>query len=100
MPDPVTPPPAAAPGSVAERVEKWVEEHLAPDLNVMRADARKALEYAAAHAQNLNAVAELVLDLIQTADPAAAPAVAALSGEAERITAETARLAAELAAKL
>jgi hypothetical protein len=101
MPDPVTPPAAPAePGGVAERIEKWFEGRLAPDLASLRADAADALRFTAAHAQNLNAVAELILKLVQTADPTAAPAVVALAGEAERLTAETARVAAELAAKM
>jgi hypothetical protein len=98
MPDPVTPP--AAPDGVAEHVERWLEEHLAPDLEILRADTAAALRFTAAHAQNLNAVAELVLKLVQTADPEASPATAALAAEAERLTAATALVAGELAGKM
>lgn len=96
-----TPAPAApVPAATLTHIEKWFEEHLAPDLERLRADTAKALQYTAAHAQNLNEVAELLLKLVQAADPVAAPAAAALVAEAERLTAETARVAGQLAAKM
>lgn len=98
-----TPAPPAEPDTVpgwAGRIERWFEDHIAPDVAEIKGDAKTALEYVAAHAVNVNAVAGLLLKVVQAADPAAAPAVAALAAEAEKITADTARVAGELAAKI
>jgi len=100
MTEPVTPPAPAEPEGVVGHIERWFEGHVAPDVAEVKGDARTALEYVAAHAANVNALANLVLKIVQAADPAAAPATAALSAEAERITAETARVAGELATRM
>lgn len=100
MTEPVTPPAPAEPAGVVAHIEKWFESHLALDVAAVKGDAKTALQYVAEHAANVNALANLVLKLIQAADPAAAPAVTALSTEAERITADTARVAGELATKM
>ena len=97
---PVTPPAAPAEEGVVEHIERWFEARLAPDVAAVKGDAKTALQYVAEHASNVNALAGLVLRIVQAADPAAAPAVSALAGEAERLTAETARVAGELAVKM
>lgn len=84
------------PGGVIGHVEHWVQEHVAPELEAVKADAGNLIRFAEAHAANAEALAGLVVKLVQAADPSAAPAVAALVAEAEKIAAEAARIAREL----
>lgn len=88
--------PTPEPGGIVAHVEHWVQEHVAPELQSVKADAERIVKFAEAHAANARALADLVVKLVQAADPSAAPAVAALVAEAEKIAAEAARIAREL----
>jgi hypothetical protein len=80
-------------GHVIAHVEKWAEQHIAPDI-------ARVLKFAEAHAANAQRVASLVLSLAQQFDPAAYPAVAAIVTEAEKTAAEAEKIAAELLGKM
>ena len=87
----------ATPGHFAA----WAEKHLEPYLKDLRADitdartkAGKALAYAQAHAAQEEATASLLVKIVSAADPGAAPFLAALLPEAERLLADAGKWAA------
>src|ERR1039457_5153837 len=93
----VTSEPTAAPefARAASQLTLWLEQHVAPELAKVKADAARALEYAKAHAAQDEAVASLLAEIVSAAGPAVAPVLVALVPEAERVLAEAERLAGE-----
>jgi hypothetical protein len=87
--EPIAPPEVAR---VASHLTLWLEQHVAPELAKVKADAARALAYAQAHAANAEALASLLVKIVSAADPAAAPILAALVPEAQRVLTETERL--------
>lgn len=86
-------------GLIAE-VEQWVEQHVAPDVAKVKDDIEKVLEFAEAHAANVQSLANIVLTAVKLIDPADAPAAAALIAAAEKAVAEADRIAQELLGKM
>lgn len=97
-PDPTPAPgaaPAPAPSGMLAHLERWAEEHLVPDLDAVRGDIAKAAAAVQAHAAAITQVAGLVVTVVKTIDPAAAPGAAALVTEVE---AAVSKITADLAA--
>src|ERR1035441_3980491 len=92
--EPIAPPEVAR---VASHLTLWLEQHVAPELAKVKADAARALEYAKAHAAQDEAVASLLAKIVSAADPAAGVVLAELAPEAKRVLAEAERLAGEFA---
>src|SRR5450755_2245876 len=93
-PEPIAPPEVAR---AASHLTLWLEQHVAPELARAKADAARALAYAQAHAAQEEAIASLLVKIVDAADPAAAPLLNALVPEAQRVLAEAERLVGELA---
>src|ERR1035441_7192834 len=66
--EPIAPPEVAR---AASHRTLWLEQHVAPELAKVKADAARALEYAKAHAAQDEAVASLLAKIVSAADPAA-----------------------------
>jgi hypothetical protein len=92
--EPIAPPEVAR---AASHLTLWLEQHVAPELARVKADAARALAYAQAHAAHDEAIANLVVGIVSAADPAAAPVLAELLPEAKRVLAEAERLVGEFA---
>lgn len=93
MSEPV--PEAPAPGFLGH-IERWVQEHVAPELATIKADGERLIRFAEAHAANAQSLANVVLTAVKLIDPADAAAAAALIAEAERVAAEADRIAHEI----
>jgi hypothetical protein len=92
--EPIAPPEVAR---AASHLTLWLEQHVAPELARVKADAARALAYAQAHAAQEEAIASLLVKIVSAADPAAAPVLAELVPEAERLLAAAERRVAEFA---
>lgn len=91
--------PATKPAFLAH-VRHWFSQNVAPDIADGRIKAENAdtkadtaLNLLQDHAASLEQVAGILAKAIAAADPTAAPAIAALTGDAEQAAAEAARIA-------
>jgi hypothetical protein len=98
--------PAPEPGSpgfighIIDRVRSWFERDVVPRVVAVEGDLERVVKFAEAHAANAKQLADIVVGLVKTADPAAAPAVAELLAEAEKAAAEAVRIAEEFLHKM
>ena len=92
--EPIAPPEVAR---AASHLTLWLEQHVAPELARVKADAARALAYAQAHAAQEEAIASLLVKIVSAADPAVAPLLVALVPEAQAALAEAERLVGEFA---
>jgi hypothetical protein len=83
-------------------IQKFFETHIAPDVERAKDDlaelkplAARLVAYTEAHSANVDQLANVVLKLVQSADPASAPLIAALQAEITRVAAEAKRIAVE-----
>ena len=81
---------------IVARIEEWFARHLAPELAKLRGDVDKVLEYGAAHEALAEQVVAAVAKLAELADPAEAPAIAALVARIDAALEEAKAKAAEL----
>lgn len=93
MPPPA-PEPAPPHAGPVDHIEQWASRHLAPDLPDLKRSAAWFLTFTQAHAVWAEKVTALAALLAEDADPAAAPAIAALAAAAQNALAELQRLTA------
>ena len=93
--EPIAPPEVAR---TASHITLWLEQHVAPELAKVKADAARALAYAQAHAAQEEAIASLLVKIVSATGPLGTAArIAELVPEARRVLAEAERLVAEFA---
>lgn len=99
MSSPLLPPPPDPPQdthlSVLARVERWVAEHVSPEIADARIKAENAITAAGNAAPVLEEVASILGEIVKA--PGAAPSVAALIPRAETVIAEAGKVAEMLA---
>lgn len=96
----LSPEPVPEPGGFLAHIEHWVQQHVVPELEAVKADSVRLVTFAEAHAANATQLANIVVAALKAIDPALAPGTAALVAEAEKAAAEADRIARELLGKM
>jgi hypothetical protein len=89
-----TPTPQPEHEGFVKRAEEYIEDHVRPEVADARIKAENALTWCKSHAQQAEALGQLLVRLVKTVEPADGTEAAAVLADVEKWAADAAKIAA------